>query len=451
MDNLKEHIQQNIHLIEHNDMPSKNTWTNIKTSIGKKEKVVAIKSYAKVILLCKYAVAACVIGLAIVGAVHLINNQSQPNNIDTATIQQPINNIKPNIKNDTPINIVEPDTPLAVIETVAKTFIKAVANTVINDDTINALIGNYSNNNSVAFTQVKMCLTATTIFCTAQNTRSIGRKYSQKLIDQEKQFDEKNKIIKESTTTKDIAVEIPVARNIDVCIENTNRAVEIKTWDEPKIKIIVNATEASDKTSNETLLEKINVKTKLFGKSFRIIADVIGRNDALKSMGNNGKNILTIYVPKENSLCIKSKYADVTVLDAVKKVDVDITNGNLELSFVKNLSLISKYANVYINEVENAEIDFMNGDLSIVTVGNGEVETKYAKIEIGTAKKIALNSTNDDYEIEEIDVLDGNKNYGNMRIGKLNESIQLDGTNADVKIKKISNEVKSIWFDDKCI
>ncbi|MCX6208854.1 MAG: hypothetical protein NTZ59_04975 [Bacteroidetes bacterium] len=294
-----------------------------------------------------------------------------------------------------------------------------------------------------------VCLIATTIFCTAQNTRSIGRKYSQKLIDQEKQFDEKNKTTKESTTTKDIAVEIPVARNIDVCIENTNRAIEIKTWEEPKIKIIVNAIEASNNVSNEALLEKINVKTKLFGKSFKIIADVIGGNTAFKSTSNNAKNVLTIYVPKENSLCIKSKYADVAVLDAVKKVDVDITNGNLELNVVKNLSLISKYANVYINEVENAEIDFMNGDLSIATLGNGEVETKYAKIEIGTAKKIALNSTNDDYEIEEIDVLDGNKNYGNMRIGKLNESIQIDGTNADVKIKKISSEIKSIWFNDK--
>ena len=155
MDNLKEYIQQNLNLIEHNDMPSKNAWTNIKTSINKQEKVVAIKPQAKIILLCKYAVAACVIGLAIVGALHLINNKSQPNNMDTATTQQPKNDIKPNTKNDTPINIVEADTPLAVIETVAKTFIKAVANTVINDDTINALIGNYSNNNSVAFIQVK--------------------------------------------------------------------------------------------------------------------------------------------------------------------------------------------------------------------------------------------------------------------------------------------------------
>lgn len=155
MDNLKEYIQQNIHLIEHNNEPSKKAWKNIKTSIGKQEKVVAIKPPSKIILLCKYAVAACVIGLAIVGAVHLINNKSQPNNIDTATIEQPINNIKPNTKNDTPINIVEPDTPLAVIQTVAKTFIKAVANTVISDDTINALISNTTNNNGIAFTQVK--------------------------------------------------------------------------------------------------------------------------------------------------------------------------------------------------------------------------------------------------------------------------------------------------------
>ena len=36
-----------------------------------------------------------------------------------------------------------------------------------------------------------------------------------------------------------------------------------------------------------------------------------------------------------------------------------------------------------------------------------------------------------------------------MHIGKLIESMQVDGTNADIKIKNISSEIKSILLNDK--
>ena len=293
-----------------------------------------------------------------------------------------------------------------------------------------------------------------------------------KLLDQEKYFDNLKKPNGESYGNKELSVEIAVGRNVNVCIENTNRAVEIKVWDEPKVKIstTVYIDGSASKLNSDVWFEKLNVKTRLLGNSFKVIADAI--NTGSYSSGGNTKGsgetvevysvdgqyiksepakrkVLTVYVPRENSLCLKSKYADVAVIDAVKKLDADITNGSLELNNVSKLSLTSKYANVYANEIDNAEIDFINGDLNIVTLNNGELETKYSKVEIGNVKKMTFSSTNDDYEIEEADVIDGNKSYGSMKVGKLNESIQLDGTNADVRIKKINSNVKSIWIDDK--
>lgn len=305
-----------------------------------------------------------------------------------------------------------------------------------------------------------------------QQGRSIGRGYSKKLLDQEKHFDELKKSNGEAYGNKELSLEIAINKNVGVCIENTNRAVEIKVWDEPKVKITttVYIDGATSKLNSDVWFEKLNVKTRLLGNSFKIIADAVNigsysggsksssSSETVEVYSVDGqyiksepakRKVLTIFVPRENGLCLKSKYADAAVVDAVKKLDADITNGNLELNNVGKLSLTSKYANVYANEIENAEIDFINGDLNIVSLGNGELETKYSKIEIGNLKKMTFSSTNDDYEIEEADVVDGNKSYGNMKIDKLNESIQIDGTNADVRIKKINADVKSIWFDDK--
>ncbi len=318
------------------------------------------------------------------------------------------------------------------------------------------------------------CLALATTFCNAQTTRSIGRKYSQKLIDQEKHFDELKKSNGESYGNKEVSVEIAIGKNVGVCIENTNRNIEVKVWDEQKVKIttVVYFDGAMSKLNSDTWFEKLNVKTRLLGNNFKVIADAMSYSNGNSSSNSQGsssgetvevysvdgqyiksepakRKVLTIYVPKENSLCLKSKYSDVAILNALKKLDADITNGSLELNDVNKLSLTSKYANVSINNVENAEVDFINGDLSIMNLGTGELETKYAKIEIGTVKKLTFNSTNDEYEIESVDVIDGNKSYGNMRIDKLNESIQIDGTNADVRVKKISSDIKSIWFDDK--
>ena len=78
-----------------------------------------------------------------------------------------------------------------------------------------------------------------------------------------------------------------------------------------------------------------------------------------------------------------------------------------------------------------------------------EIDTKYSTIEIGSVDKLSFISTNDEYEIEEAGSVQARKSYGNLRINKLNKSIELDGTNADIKIRNLSANVSTIKFDNK--
>jgi len=308
-----------------------------------------------------------------------------------------------------------------------------------------------------------------------QSSRSLGRGYSKKLIDQEKQFDQLKKSNGETYGNKEVSVEIAVGKMVDINLDNNNRSLEIKTWDEQKVKIstVVYFDGAMSKLSSESWFDKLNIKTKLLGNSLRIKTDALNTanyNNSGNSISNNSsqdvvevysvdgkyiksepakRKVVTIYIPKDNKVNLESKYADVAISDYLKKLTADITNGSLELENVNTLMLRSKYSNVSINEVQNGEIDFINGKLNIGTLGEVELDTKYSTIEIASAKKLQFKSTNDEYDIEEATNVEGTKNYGSFRINKLIESIQMDGTNADVRIKNISNEVKSIWFDNK--
>lgn len=287
----------------------------------------------------------------------------------------------------------------------------------------------------------------------------------------DKEFDTKN------LNSKEISMEINASKSAEIYFENTQRTVEIKTWDQAKVKVVTTVWfEGEGRLSDEEWFEKLNISMKTLGTGIRVKSNTVsgggsyysnGQSYAWSSGGSsgvaifdgqgnnvgtksNGKRVVTLYIPKDNKLDLESKYADVSVANPIKKLEADITNGNLELlGEVNNLMLRSKYGNVTIDIVNSGEIDFMNGNITIGQAKDVELDTKYSNVEIGSATQLKFTSTNDEYDIDEAGTIVGRKNYGNFRITKLTESLEMDGTNSDVKIKNIAPTVISIKIDNK--
>jgi hypothetical protein len=289
--------------------------------------------------------------------------------------------------------------------------------------------------------------------------------YSKALFDEaHKEASERAGMGMVNSFEREVSIEIPITNLTNILIETETRPIEIKTWSESKVKISANILEGNNSnTSNSLLLlESMNVHSRLINNSLTIKTGLTNNQIYNPSqdapIAKSGwpdentyviKKVVTIYIPKESNLKLESKYSDITVKKYFKKLNIDITNGSLELGNINSLTLRSKYANVSINEVQNGEIDFINGKLSIQSLGEVDLDTKYSRVEIGNAKKLNFKSTNDEYDLEDVATIEGSKNYGSLRISKLTESIQLDGTNADVKIKTIGSQTKSIWIDNK--
>ncbi|MFY7651435.1 MAG: hypothetical protein ACOVQE_01980, partial [Chitinophagaceae bacterium] len=263
--------------------------------------------------------------------------------------------------------------------------------------------------------------------------------------------------------SKEVSQEIAAPKNVDVFIENTSRPIEIKIWDQPKIKVVTTIFYEgdADKLSDAEWFDKLNINLKTLGNSVRIKSGTVGGgsysyggqtwnwntggsdgtvaifNEKGENIGSksNIKRVVTIYLPKENRLDIETKYADLTLTSNIAKATIDITNGSLDAQDINTLLLRSKYANVSLGNVKLAEIEFINGRFTAKDLDEADIDTKYSNVELAAVKKLNLRSTNDEYEIEELASLQGRKNYGNLRINKLTGSFELDGTNADVKIR----------------
>jgi hypothetical protein len=269
--------------------------------------------------------------------------------------------------------------------------------------------------------------------------------------------------------SKEISMELPASKSAEIYIENS-RNLNIKVWDQPKVKIVTTVMYDGDsnKVTDAEWFEKMNFTFRNTANSIKIKVGANGNNyyivndnnvswgGANLDFGNNivagqgkVKKSVTIYVPKENNLDIDSKYAEISIDGNLNKLNVDITNGGLDIGDVTKLFLRSKYSNVNVGNIKTGEVELINGRFIAKDADDLDLDTKYATIEAGSVKKLMIRSTNDEYEMEEVGSITCRKNYGNLRITKLLKSMDLDGTNADVKIRNISEGVETIKINNK--
>jgi hypothetical protein len=282
----------------------------------------------------------------------------------------------------------------------------------------------------------------------------------------------------EDLKSKEVSKEVSVPKGGEIYIENASRNIIIKTWDQPKVKVTTTVYyDGESKLTDEEWLEKLNLSLKTLGSSVKVKSGSIGGSSFYSSgsgaftyygpggSGNgvavfngtgqnvgtkaNTKRIVTVTIPAGSKLDLESKYADVSVPAGILDASIDIANGNLEAENLGKLVLRSRYSNVTVGDVKNAEIEFTNGRFSAKTINDLDIESKYSTIEMAAADKVVMRSTNDEYELEEAGDIRGRKSYGNLRITKLNNSIDIEGSNADIKIRKTGSALNQIKIDDK--
>ena len=285
---------------------------------------------------------------------------------------------------------------------------------------------------------------------------------------------ETHNINQEDLKSKEVSQEINMPKSGEIYIENISRSIQVKTWDQQKVKVVTTAYFEKESTLTDAeWFERMGISLKALGSSVKIKSSassfgsysyatggqnvvVVGSPAPLLKAGtmsrtsnNNTKRILTIYVPAGSKLDIETKYAELQLPANIGDVLLDITNGSVEAENLNKLRLRSKYSNANLRDIKEAEIEFANGRFMANNIEDLDIESKYSTIEMASAKKIKMVSTNDEFEVEDVSDVSGRKNYGNLRITRLAGSIDMDGSNADVKIRNVGANVKLIKINNR--
>lgn len=307
--------------------------------------------------------------------------------------------------------------------------------------------------------------------------------------------------------TREVTTEAAIAKGSSVRIVGANRRLNIKSWDQAKVKVSVQvAYDSSINTnSNEEWLEALGISLKAFSNRVDIVANrsgnlrttgssnevtVVGYGkkkalqptaqqrasemayaDAVNSRLGTTRGIIPgqqlytsadvlfpsvvnivsmdIMVPAGSKLDISNQYGDVTIGMNLDEAKLDISNGALDMQDVKILELTGKYCNANFGNIEKAEIEFSNGTFHAQNIGDLDLDSKYSTIEFEKGKYLYLRSQADNITIDEIDKVDGRKTYGSIRLDMLNGNFDLEGNNVDIKIRNINPQVEMIKINNK--
>ncbi len=285
----------------------------------------------------------------------------------------------------------------------------------------------------------------------------------------------------EAVETLALTKEIDMPAKGAIYIENIYGNVIIKTWNQQKVKIATSVSyTGKNKLTSDEWLEKINLSLRKVGNSVKIKSGNINIGNSFYSVQGNlnlatnssqisapflvykgdGQSIfggvssktkrdITITIPVDSKIDIESKYGDLNLPNGLKDLTIEMTNGNLDGENLEKLSLRCKYSNITVGDVKNAELEITNGQFLANNITDLDLDSKNSTVEMAAVKNVVIRSTNDEVEIEDVDQISGRKNYGNLRITQLNKSIDLEGVNADIKIRNVSSEVNLIKLNDR--
>jgi hypothetical protein len=309
--------------------------------------------------------------------------------------------------------------------------------------------------------------------------------------------------------TRDVTFEVPAEKGATIQIVNSTRNLDIRPWTESKVKIVtkVNVDESIAKDiTMESLMERggitvksfgnrVNVETKTMFQLFDVyvqgmnppgvnkqasgqnllltehpvvshgqpttaeteLREILNSQQEMTNRSNlyysivsgNSNMVMTLYIPEGCKLDVDNKGTNIIINTNIGNASFKMNRTNLDARDFGNLTVTGDYCTLNISNATEAEIELENGNLTAGVIGNLDLDCKNSEIEYEGGDYCYLRSQGDRINIDEIGKIDGRKLYGDLRIGKLKKSIDIEGANADIKIRHLMPEVEQIKVNNK--
>jgi len=159
---------------------------------------------------------------------------------------------------------------------------------------------------------------------------------------------------------------------------------------------------------------------------------------------SSNKRSFILYIPDGAKLQIESQYADINLASNLKELKARISNGALTTMNAERITFIGVYGSFHGQNITDMNAEVRNGSFTAKKIKTLHITSRNSTVELSSVNEINMTSNADDYDIDESESISGEKNYGDLRVTTLKNSVDLTGVNSDIKIRDIEPGVKLI-------
>ncbi|POY36904.1 hypothetical protein C3K47_07510 [Solitalea longa] len=217
-------------------------------------------------------------------------------------------------------------------------------------------------------------------------------------------------------------------------IDNKFGSVTINTWDksEFKIEITVVANDNSDEKAQKQL-DRVSITDSKSGTEVKFVTNIASGN-SWNWKGDDDKKGLevnyVVYMPSTNSLSIENKYGPTRVPDFNGPLTVNQTYGNFTGGNLRS-------------SANSINIKYGGGTVESIKIGSFDVS--YSKLSVGKAGNISVVHRYGNLDIDEVDQLSADIDYSGIRINQINQSGSINSKySSGVKLNNVSKSLKSL-------
>lgn len=239
--------------------------------------------------------------------------------------------------------------------------------------------------------------------------------------------------------TKTIEKEYDLSQNGEFYLNNKYGDVFINGWDKSSLKIMVKiSVNHKKKEQAKSLIDRFQLEEKAVGDMVAIATETLNKNGSAISRYFNRTNPIdfnksnvqidyTIYMPKLASADITNKFGDVIIEGLDGQLSVQMQHGDLWINkAIKTAKIEMKFGKIKTKSILYGDLNLKNAELNSTSFKNLSLTSNGSKIDIDEVNSLEIVSSKDEIDIPFIGELRGDSKFSSIKIGRINDEIDLN-------------------------
>jgi hypothetical protein len=230
---------------------------------------------------------------------------------------------------------------------------------------------------------------------------------------------------------------------VNLDIFNKYGTIIINTWQSDSIVVEVNVeAKGKQKSDAQRILDRVEITHQQYKNDISISSEFDAKQNEViewvKAFWQSAKSLVldennlqvnyVVYMPESANLIIENKFGDIIFGgDVYGKVEVNLLHGNLKAGYLEGTTFLDmKFVDAEITSMKKSEIAIKFGNLEVKEVSELKLNNLSADVEIKKAQKLNITTKNARLKVAEVDSLSGSSVFGKIDVGTVNYDLSLD-------------------------